>query len=79
MPGRRETLRLKTVLKMLGRAGDLWGRVMLVKAGRETLGAVGTAIDGMSVVGVETAGVLGRSVRRFGAEVRCGNARYAWE
>lgn len=33
--------------------GGLKGRVMLVKARRETLGAVGTAIDGMSVVGIE--------------------------
>lgn len=42
---------------------------MLVKAGRETLGAVGTAIDGMSAVGIETAGALGRSVRRLGVEM----------
>lgn len=69
MPERRETPRLKTVLKMLGRAGGLRGRVMLVKAGRVTLGAVGTAIDGMSVVGIETAGALGRSVWRLGAEM----------
>lgn len=41
---------------------------------RETLRAVGTAIDGMSVVGVETAGVLGRSVRRLGAEAWCGGS-----
>lgn len=40
-----------------------------MKVGRETLGAVGTAIDGMSVVGIETAGALGRSVRRLGAEM----------
>ena len=40
-----------------------------MKAKRETLRAVGTAIDGMSVVGVETAGVLGRSVRRLGVEM----------
>ena len=36
MPERRETPRLKTVLKMLGRAGDLRGRVMLVKAERDS-------------------------------------------
>jgi len=42
---------------------------MLVKARRETLGAVGTAIDGMSVVGIEAAGALGRSMRRLGAEM----------
>ena len=40
-----------------------------MKAGRETLGAVGTAIDGMSAVGIETAGVLGRSVLRLGVEM----------
>ena len=72
MPERGETPRLKTVLKMLGSppgGGGLRGRVMLVKAGRETLGAVGTMIDGMSVVGIETAGALGRSVRRLGVEI----------
>ena len=55
---RRETPRLKTVLKMLGRAGGLGGlgrRVALVKAGREIFGTVGAAIDGMSVVRIETA------------------------
>lgn len=57
------------MLKMLGRPGGLRGRVMSVKARRETLGAVGTVIDGMSVVGIETAGALGRSVRRLSAEM----------
>ena len=69
MPERRETPRLKTVLKMLGRpgGGGLRGRMMLVKAGRETLGAVGMAIDGMSVVGLRP---LVRWVGRCGSSVR---------
>ena len=41
----------------------------MAEAGRETLGAVGTTIDGMSVVGIENAGALGRSVRRLGVEM----------
>ena len=68
MPERGETPRLKTVLEMLGRAGVLRGRVMLVKAGREMLGAVGT-IDEMSVVRlwplVRWVGRCGGSVRKF--------------